>query len=397
MSLFSAKPSDVRCGAIVDIGSGSVGLAIVVSNTDIQKLEIVWSHREYILTKEKDDMQVLLKEISTALINALLELGNAGIKALYEHNPELSIKHIQTTISAPWSYTVTKRILYEDESEFTVTKELIAQLIESAKSQTQATIVGGKAMEDLGLQIITDATLGVELNQYAVVDPQDKRCTSIQLSYLQALAEIKILATIDELHKKILPKAELEHNSFMYVFYQVLRYLHPNTSEICLIDVTDEATEIGIVREGILQHTAHTKYGMYSIARSIAQTCGIPKEEALGLLKTEGGKESYPQEMQNKIQQVFDSYTENISKLFLETGDALSIPRTLFLHTSVNTEEFFSQHIKLASEKVTNDTHTIHLCTSELFKNIDLSDTALILSADFFHNKELYTSFYPEK
>lgn len=393
MSFFKEKSPEVRCGAIIDVGSGSVGIAVVVSESLTGKLDIVWSHREHMLIKDIQGNHDLLKEINTTIINALLELGSKGLKTLHEFNPHLKIEYIQSTISAPWSYTVTKMINFEDEHPFDVTKELIDQLVDTAKKQTLATVLDGKVMEDLGLRMITDETVNIELNGYTVKKPIGNNSRSLSLAHISALTQEKLLLTIEELQEKILPKAEVEHYSFMYLFYQVLKYLHPDTSEVCLIDVTNEATEIGIVRDNILRQATYTPFGLYSLAREIAVVCNIPKEEAYAMLKegTEITKSAYGKEKREEIQKIFDVYEDKVSEIFKNTGDSLSIPKTLFLHTSQNTEAFFLEHLKKAAQKATGSTHTVHLVTSELLHDKQMNDSALALSAHYFHTKELYS------
>lgn len=392
MSLFKTKSPSVRCGAIVDVGSGSVGMAIVVSDVETGKLDIVWSHREYILLKESTGIDELLKEINTTIMNALLELGGPGIKALHQFDPQHRIKYLQTSISAPWSYTVTKTISFEDDMPFEITKELIGQLVTTAKKQTLESEERGQIMNELGLRMITDGIVDVQLNGYSVDDPTGTKSRSIALSYISALAYEKILMSIDESTEKILPRVHPLHYSFMYMFFQVLKHLHPDTSEICLIDITNEATEVGIVRDAVLQHVTYAPFGLYTLAREIAQACSIPREEAYTLLKegTDITKSMYSEGKQKEIDTIFALYEEKVAELLKNTGDTLSIPKTLFIHTSKNTEEFFSERLKNAATKATGKSHSIHLFTSELLGNKTMEDSALALSAHFFHTQDLY-------
>ncbi len=196
--------------------------------------------------------------------------------------------------------------------------------------------------------------------------------------------------TLEDSLQKIVPKAEVEYFSFMYLFYRTLKNLHPDTSEICLIDVTNEATEIGIVRDNILKYTTHTPFGMYSLAREIAEICKIPKEEAFSYLKS--GRDlqdgSFTEQMLAEVDIALNAYEDKIAELFKQTGDTLAIPKTLFLHTAKATEEFFSKHLKNAAKKATTTNHSIHLFTSEVLEGIDIDDTALGVSAYTFHTRE---------
>lgn len=389
MKLFSSKTLPSECGVAIDIGSGSVGITIVMSPAPIGNMEIVWSYREYKLIKDTTTKLEAVNEVNTALVNALLELGSSGIKALHQAYPKVIPRHVQVAISAPWSYTVTKTINFEDEADFEVTNAMLEQLVETARKQTLATMLDGKLIEDLGLRMITDETVNIQLNGYSVEDPSGHKSKSVLLSHITAVADEKIISNLEDSVQRILPKAEVEYFSFMHLFYRVLKDLHPNTSEICIVDITDEATEIGIVRDNILKHTTHIPVGMFSLAREIASVCKIPKEEAYTYLKDGGQKlGSLNEKNAQAIEKIFNSYESSITELFSRTGDSLSIPKTLFLHTAKNTEEFFSSRLKQAANKATGATHSVHHFTSELLGETALEDTALALSAFYFHTRE---------
>jgi cell division ATPase FtsA len=392
MSLFSSTAEEDDYGVVIDIGSASVGISIVLSHNLEESILVIWSYREYGLIKDTAHEKESLKDINTALVNALLELGNSGLKALYEHSHKIAINYVQVAICAPWSYTVTKTIHYEDEHPFKVDDELIAELVATARKETQNTEVEGELIQTLGLRTITDTTTNVQLNGYSIKDPIGQEGRSIQLAHITAVAQEKILMTLEDSLEKVLPKAKVEYFSFMYLFYRTLKNLHPDTSEICLIDVTNEATEIGIVRDNVLRYATHTPFGMYSLAREIAFACNIPKEEAFSYLKSgrDWSDGSFTQAMLAEIDIILNAYEDKIAELFKHTGDTLAIPKTLFLHTAKATEEFFSEHIKNAAKKATTTNHSIHLFTSEVLEGIDIDDTALGVSVYTFHTRERY-------
>ncbi len=399
MSLFSSKVPPTECGAVIDIGSGSVGIAIVVSNNETDVMDVVWTYREYMRIKDTAHAEESLRDICTTVVNALLVLGSTGLKSLHAHDPHMRIRHVQVALCAPWSYTITKTISYENVHGFEVNRPLMSQLIETARKQTLETTVDGQLVSDLGLRMITDASVNVQLNGYSVEKPEGKTATAIELSHISAVAQEKILLTLEDSIHKILPRVTIEYYSFMYLFYRVLKDLHPDTSEICLIDVTNEATEIGIVRDNVLWHTTHTPFGMYSLAREIAVATGIPKEEAFATLKNgeEELKAHFSDSQFAEVMDISDAYEAKIADLFKRTGDALSIPRSLFLHTSKRTEEFFAKHLKDGAKKATSSNHTVHHFTSELLGDTKMEDTALALSAYYFHTRESYADLRLEK
>jgi hypothetical protein len=99
---------------------------------------------------------------------------------------------------------------------------------------------------------------------------------------------------------------------------------------------------------------------------------------------------------QAEVDMIFESYTTKLSDLFHETGDALSIPKQIFLHTDMNSEPLFQNMIEKAVKRNIKSTPDISVISSEIIKQSYGSqpdkgkpplpnDTALLLSAQFFH------------
>lgn len=383
---FGKKSTGDRCAAIIDIGSGSVGIALIHSKEAEEKPTVIWTHREYVLLRDIKNLSDSLKSINTALVNAFLELGNTGLSELRTYDKSLRVEYVQTSISAPWAYTITRTVHYTSEKPFQISSNLIQQLTEAAQNQALHA-VKELGLSIQGLELITDATVNLTLNGYTIPHPSTQKGKSLSLSNISAITQRSILSTLEDSLQKILPKTENSSYSFMFLYYCMLRNLHPDTAEVCLIDITSEATEIGIIREGVLEHVTHAPYGTFTLAREISAACNIPKEEAYTYLK---GGESFVQtklspENQANLTKVLDAYDKKISELFTQTGDALSIPKTLFLHCDVHTEPFFSEHIKKASSLTTQSLHSIRLVTSKLVGEDQVSDSALMFSAHFFH------------
>lgn len=383
-SLGKSAPSSV-CALIIDVGSGSVGMSLIHAEEGKKKPKVIWSHREFALMRDTSDFENDLRLITTTLVNAFLEFGSSGLKDLKAYDNSLKVEKIQVSLAAPWSYTVTKKVNYSDEHPFTVDKDLVKELAESAHKESL------KAMEEAGLirknlTLVDNDVIGISINGYVVHELSGHSGRTLELFHVVAVAQNILIKTIKDSRDKIIPKAKLETHSFMYLFYQALTKMHPDTSEVCLIDVTKEATEVGIVREGVLQHTTHIPYGSFTMAREIAKTCNIPKEEAYTLFK---GSDAFvtaklSPSAQEQVTAIISAYELKVASLFKKTGDTLSIPTALFLHCDGHTEEFFNEHIKKGAQEATKSEHTVHPITSKLFDEDSTGDTGILLSCEYF-------------
>ena len=407
MSLFRSQSTTIRYGVVIEIGSGSVLVAIVKSNQASAHPEIIWSKREHAPRRNESNLATSAKGVMTALMNAMLLIEGEGKKTLAVLSPLATLNHIQVSISAPWSYTITKVINYNEEKAFIITATLLQSLMDAAQKKITEELKENELASDLGLTIMTRATTDIQANEYKIFDPVGQTAESLTLTQVSAVAQAYLTDAISDLHTKTLPKAAMERFSFMLMFHCIIRDIHHQMTEYCLIDITDEATEIGIVRGGILRYCTHTAKGINTIARDVAGALDIPTDEAYAFLTEPYHTHAISTLSATKLEKtniILADYQADITALFHETGDTLSIPKTLFLHAGAQTEAFFSNQIESAAKAATNGTHTVHLVTAELLTDSypreqkqqiqnPRTDTAILVAAQFFHKQHHCNDF----
>ncbi len=381
--------TDTCCGAVVDIGSGSVGIAIVVASRNSEETKIIWSHREHSLLRTATTLQEAERGIKTAIINAFLELGGTGLKNLHAFNPKERLSVLQVSISAPFEFTSTKIVHLVDEESFIVDKKLLTDLSKLAASQAEAKAKENGLLNDFGLSVIHQENIGVSINGYVTTDPYNKRTTDLSFVHLTSLAVTSLVDAVKEAQQKIIPGTELSLRSFMTLFYKSIETLYPHSLEACLINITSEATEFAIVRDGTLRFINHIEIGSFTLARAISEALNIPSEEAYTYLKanTEYSIASIPEKKQTIIKEIFALYQEKLLELLSKTGDDLSIPQAIFIHTEQNTEDFFNTTLKQVAKQTTGIDHNVHPVTAKLISDSDTSDSAIMLGVRYFHDQ----------
>jgi cell division ATPase FtsA len=395
--MFAFPKSGRRTTIAVDIGSSSAGVAIVSSDSDNNK-EIIWNHREYVLIHDDVSEKKQQASIKTAIVNAFLELSHSGLKALKTSGHDESISEVQTLYSAPWSYTLSKTITLKDEHPFEITEDTIKELLTAAKKQSKLTFATSKMTEVLGLTITHGDVIDIKINDYSITDPVGQEGRKVSLTYLETAISETVKEAVTDTVQKLFPKTPSTNYSFMYAFYLTMKNLQPNTSETCLIDVTGEATEIGIVREDILKHTSFSPAGTYSISRALATNTGITKEEAYSYMKDSPDEiaERVPKRAYEKVSDTIKEYEQKITDLFRRTGDELTVPKTIFLHTDARTESFFIDTLSRAASAATDKKYTIHPITAKIMGETETDDTAMLLGIDFQIKKAGYFTLLPE-
>ncbi len=407
MKLFSSSPESIRYGAVIDIGSGSVLVSIVKSDPTMHHPIVIWAKREYAVNQTKTDAVQSAKGVMTALMNSVLLIDSEGLRVLKSREPGAKLRSMQVSICAPWSYTITKVINYSEEKDFTVTNALLESLMDAAQKKITEELKENELASDLGLTIMTRATTDILANDYKTASPIGQKVSTLTLTQVSAVAQAYLTEAIGDLQNKVLPQADLERYSFMLMFHCIIRDLHHQMTEYCLVDITFEATEIGIVRGGILRYCTHATAGISTIARKVAAALDIPLAEAYTFLKEPyhtKAMETLSETRRNSVEEILIEYRNAISSLFHETGDSLSIPKVLFLHGGQETEAFFMRQVDIAARNATQSVHTTHLVTEELLTEhyspaekaaltAEAPDTALLVAAQFFHKQHHCSEF----
>ncbi len=399
MSFFSIGNSADRYGVIIDIGSGSVLTAIVHSNPSKTHPQIVWSHREHALLRDIDSLEQSAKAVMTALVNASMQLDAEGRKVLYEYDKKAKLSEIQCSISAPWSYTVTKNINYNQEFEFEVTEDLIDELIDTIQNKITTDVKENETLLQLGLQVVSRMNMSLLVNGYRIENPYGGKAKSITISRTNVVSQKYLIDAIDEMNDKLFREANCHKISFILMLYSVTKSLFKQTHDVSLIDITDEATEIGVVRDGVLTYCTHAPFGAFSLAREISNITKVPLHEAFGYLHTEKPytfMDTLTKSQKDEVELVFESYISKITSLFQETGDALSIPKQISLHSDLNSEALFMDLLdKAVKRSIKTEPNIVSISSEIIAKTYKSStsdttetipiDTALLLSAQFFH------------
>lgn len=381
--MFSWKRSESdHCGLIVDIGSGSVGMAVVYQPAADEPVSVVWNYREFALLKNSTDTADAMKRIQTAIVNAFLAVAGDGTKALHAFNPSLSVASVQVSFSAPWSHTVTRTVAYSDDTPFVVTQALLTELTTRAQSEA-AERFSDLDLEQQKLTSIADATASLMLNGYVVTAPLEQTTTQLSVTHLNAVTYQTLYNTVTESIEKVFPQAETTFHSFMFLYYCLLRNTQSQLTDICLLDVTHEATELGIIRDGALIHATHNVHGAHSVAREISNAATVPLEEAYSWVQDTGLANS-----SGEIQAVSEAYQKTLLQLFSDTGDDLGVPQTIFLHCPAKTGKYFSSQIQAAADSAAMKLRIIQPVTAKLIDEaLPLADTALAVSISFWQQR----------
>lgn len=384
--MLGSRTSEVSYGALIDIGSGSVGVGIVMSDHSKTLPEIVWSDRVEMHFSGRKDETEKLRAIREALFSAVLNLSNTGLTELRGKNPKVMLSRILVTCSAPWSKTVTRSITYKQEEEFKVTETLVKELREGAEAKIQSDIVERDAVEASGLRIVERATVNIKVNGYNVHNPLGLKTKAVELAHISGLVPGDIIDAIDEVHDKVLEDSVVSIHTYLLVFYCVLRDLYPDTHAFCIVDISGEATEFGIVEDDVLTYSSFAPIGSNRLLRMMTEGQGVPHEHALSQLR--GYQEKTLSEDESRVVEGYlVQYRQITAQTLQKIYDDYHVPQTIVVTSSPEIRGILSEQIMLILNEVTKNTHNVLELDDHLVRDIatESADVFLAISGRFFH------------
>lgn len=392
MSLFRKKRPEERVGVLIEIGSGSAAVSLLISTPDKIEPTVVWSSREDAVLKHIGSLEEGSKTVMTALMNVLLDFETTGRQALRQAGKS-TIDAVQCVVAAPWSHTVPKRIEYKQDESFVVTQELIDELVNMAITKTKEDINEESLSVSHGLAVASRATLHVLLNGYRTAKPTHQSGRELILLHTTVVVHDAILQAIEEIRQKMFPSCSLEIYSSALVLHCVANDIAPQHTNLTLLDITHEASELSVVRDGELTHVAFAPFGVYTIAREYATIMNVPLSEALGYLKAdaEDRLSHASKSTLRDIDKVHEAYVEKITQLLQDTGDELVSPRQIVLHVDALFEDFFVSILQTASKRSIKSDPVITKASTTILRNVpksdmaSIGDTAVLAGMHFFH------------
>jgi hypothetical protein len=191
--------------------------------------------------------------------------------------------------------------------------------------------------------------INIKLNGYETSEPVGKKAHRIDIPFFISGVGESILDTIQQtVAKHFNFRKSIEH-SFALLSYSTIRDVFAAEQSFLTIDINGELTDISIVKNGILLHTASFPLGINSIIRHISRTLKSTPVVAESLIQMylDGKVED---ERSAQIRTIFDDIQKEWTGLFHvaleDLGNDISLPQTLFLIVNNNLGEFFAEFLR---------------------------------------------------
>jgi hypothetical protein len=383
---FGRKGKGPLYGALIDIGSGTLGVAIVASDLANKLPVIVYMNRITMRVGKRNGYNnENLRRVREMLFSASLILSQEGFKALREFDEDARIDELCVTCSSPWSYTVSRHVEYKDDEPFKVNSTILKDLIDSAESEIVAYVREKTSVKDESFDIVERATTNVTVNEYPVANPLHVEGSMLTLSHIAGLIPTKIMGSVHEIQDKLFPGTQLHAHTSMLVMYSVVRDLFPRVHSFCIINVTAEATEFGIVEDDVLMENSFVLKGTNAFVQGIMERSERPLADIQSSMRS-FGKDGIPEDADLLAESLL--YKKSVSEGIESILERRAIPNRFIITAHEPYKSYFREMIGESLRATLTKKPDLLAMDEHLINEISHGageDVYLALAARFFH------------
>lgn len=324
--------------AIFDIGSGSVGGALVYMPFDEKSLPVV-------LKSVRVEMDYINEKLTTNIFtkNMLKALGSCA-ESLY-HTKGGAPDRIVAVVASPWYTSETRVIKMTKETPFIFTTKIAEDLIRK-EIKTIYSVYNKKAKTIYNeLEIIENHIMNISLNGYKVSSPIGMQTKSIEMNMIFSFSQKFFLDKIRKEISNTFHETPIFFSSFIVASYFAVRDKYISPDSYLLLDIGGEVTEVGIVSKGTLKASLSFPFGKKTFFKYICTKLEIELRDAKELFNLYNTGHLSTIE-KNKYEPLFKSIENSWSEAFRQSITSLpyvlALPSTVFLTADSEIINWFS-------------------------------------------------------
>ncbi|HBB44464.1 MAG: hypothetical protein UW27_C0001G0034 [Parcubacteria group bacterium GW2011_GWA1_44_13] len=272
-SLFGGQKQNEALTLLVDIGSASVGAALIKIEKG-QTPQIVSSIREDISFQEVLSSARFLLAMNKALDKVLKDLQE---KTKTTGNP----KHFFCTLSSPWFILKTRDLKIVKNDEFEVTERAIEKFIDEDILKLKDELKETLPPDDV--RIIEKKVIHIKLNGYEIKNPYKQKTSRMEMTVTVGVSSGKVIQSIERKINNFFHAKSVHFGAFPVAAFSAIRDIFPTENNFLFLDITGEATDVSRVENDLLTRTVSFPRGKNFFIREISARLRTVHEEATTL------------------------------------------------------------------------------------------------------------------
>lgn len=353
---FKSEKKKENIIAIFDIGSGSVGGAIVRIPNDGKHIPtIIKSVRAEVISREELDFKTFTSDMLDALGSTARMLYDSKLGA-----PE----EIHCVLASPWYLSETRVVKLAREHSFAFTQKIADELLEKEILSLKEDYDKKYGNVKTTPQVIEHNVMGVSLNGYLVDDPFGKRSRSVEMHLAISLSPKSVLDKIEKTISNTFHHIPVTFSSFVMSSYLAVREKYITPDSYLLLDIGGEITDVAIITKGILKASLSFPFGKKTFFKYICTKLEIEERDAVELFNLYSTG-TLSDRKKKKVEQLFQSIENSWGEAFRACigtlPHTLRLPSTIFLTADSDIRGWFVDVVR--NEPFIQSMVVDHKCT----------------------------------
>jgi cell division ATPase FtsA len=398
MSFFSfSKKEEKKMAIVYDVGSSSVGCALVVySEKKVPK--IIYSVRKEIVYQETFNIRRFHSLVVKAIKEASEDVQKNGFLHLkFTKLGEMKPHKVFVTMSSPWYASQTRIIKLVEDKPFLVTEKKINKWIQKEVQSFKNSDYVKKYSGNDVVKIIEEQVISIKLNGYETSNPYRKKASTFEASIVLSVSPEDIIKKIDDTIFNTFNEVQIEFNSFPLVAFSVIRDSNKSIEDFIFMDISGEITDLMISKKCVPFEVTTFPMGKNNILRKLSKEFNTNKEETASLLSMYTDNKLNGSEVirvGNAINSVRSEWVMSLQKALEDMSENFSIPSSVFFTSDKQLSNWFEESIK--SEQFSQFTMSnkpfsvFQISDNFLNRNVKLgnyakADSFLVINSVFFN------------
>tara|TARA_B100000508_G_scaffold60333_1_gene47137 strand:- start:175825 stop:176991 length:1167 start_codon:yes stop_codon:yes gene_type:complete len=374
--------------ALIDIGSLSLGGAYAVLNKG-EAPHICYSTRIPLPVTDEATPRELLRILDEGLTKLTHKLEHEGSAALSRSCGVRHVDDVVVSVGSPWQRTQ----LRSHTEKFPGGKRISAKDIEDAKEK----IEGALGIDPATSMLVDHSIIEVLVNGYQTAKPFGKRAQRMSVLGLASVIPISVHDRITSHLSKTFHVEPIKMQSAPALSYVVMRDLFVHEPDFLAAIVTGEATDLLLVKKGILTGVATALEGVHSITRAVKKAVpAVPAEEVGDLVKSGMLHPTTVDTVKGAQREAKSEWASAVISSLADLARKYALPQTFFILSDFSCRETFEEIM------TRQDVHALrlgdHPFTVIGLKSQNLTDHVVFMGEsdrDLFHG--LLALFYSKK
>jgi len=338
---FGAKSNTV---AIFDIGSGSVGVCLAKISTNKEpdtKPTILFSKRVYMKVEDELNFPLFLDTMLKTVAEASALLVASGLPV-----PQ----SVHCFLHTPWYVSHSRTVHTEKNVPFTITNAFIQQTIQTEIDLFQKTEFNNyRPYHDMN--IVEQYATSARINGYSIENPVGKKGVTFDISIYISLTPQKIINDIKlSIEKNInMSDRNIHFHSNICATYGLIRDMFIDLPNYLLVDVGGEITDLAVIKNNVLMHSASFPSGQNTLIRSIMQGYTYNQTEAFALLRSVlmgHADTATTTKVEELIAPVRTEWLKDFQSLLVSLSNNVSLPHNVFLVSESDLTLWYTDCVK---------------------------------------------------